>query len=82
MFQNPGWQIRQQIGGDEDDKLNSMSQELAYAIITPYSLHKSRTGGIFARSDHSHRAGAGGRPHVRPQRGTVAEYCREIVFHQ
>ena len=26
-----------------------MAQELAYAIITPYSLHKSRTGGILAR---------------------------------
>ena len=26
-----------------------MSQQLAYVIITPYSLHKSRTGGIFAR---------------------------------
>lgn len=26
-----------------------MSQQLAYAIITPYSLHKSRTGGIIAR---------------------------------
>src|SRR5215211_5172925 len=26
-----------------------MPQELAYVIITPYSLHKSRTGGIFAR---------------------------------
>src|SRR4051812_23048118 len=26
-----------------------MAQELAYVIITPYSLHKSRTGGIFAR---------------------------------
>ena len=26
-----------------------MSQELAYVIITPYTLHKSRTGGIFAR---------------------------------
>lgn len=26
-----------------------MSEELAYAIITPYSLHKSRTGGIIAR---------------------------------
>src|SRR5688500_7082627 len=26
-----------------------MSLELAYAIITPYSLHKSRTGGIIAR---------------------------------
>ena len=26
-----------------------MSQELAYAIITPYSLHKSRTGGILSR---------------------------------
>src|ERR1051326_1013117 len=27
----------------------SMAQELAYVIITPYSLHKSRTGGILAR---------------------------------
>ncbi|MEP6662475.1 MAG: nucleoside-diphosphate kinase [Verrucomicrobiota bacterium] len=26
-----------------------MSHQLAYVIITPYSLHKSRTGGIFAR---------------------------------
>jgi nucleoside diphosphate kinase len=26
-----------------------MAEELAYAIITPYSLHKSRTGGIIAR---------------------------------
>jgi nucleoside diphosphate kinase len=26
-----------------------MSDQLAYAIITPYSLHKSRTGGIIAR---------------------------------
>src|SRR5205085_9883062 len=26
-----------------------MSQEIAYVIITPYSLHKSRPGGILAR---------------------------------
>ncbi len=26
-----------------------MAQELAYVIVTPYSLHKSRTGGIIAR---------------------------------
>jgi nucleoside diphosphate kinase len=26
-----------------------MAQELSYVIITPYSLHKSRTGGILAR---------------------------------
>jgi nucleoside diphosphate kinase len=26
-----------------------MAQELAYVIITPYTLHKSRTGGILAR---------------------------------
>ncbi len=26
-----------------------MPQQLAYAILTPYSLHKSRTGGIIAR---------------------------------
>src|SRR5258706_14836633 len=28
---------------------STMSQQLAYVIITPYSLHKSRTGGIFSR---------------------------------
>jgi len=26
-----------------------MTQPLAYAIVTPYSLHKSRTGGILSR---------------------------------
>src|SRR5580765_4256481 len=26
-----------------------MSEQLAYVIITPYSLHKSRTGGILTR---------------------------------
>ncbi|MCO5052767.1 MAG: nucleoside-diphosphate kinase [Verrucomicrobiae bacterium] len=26
-----------------------MSQELAYVVLTPYSLHKSRTGGILSR---------------------------------
>ena len=26
-----------------------MAQELAYVIITPYSLYKSRTGGILSR---------------------------------
>src|SRR6476659_1437809 len=26
-----------------------MADELAYAVITPYSLHKSRTGGILSR---------------------------------
>src|SRR2546426_1743741 len=26
-----------------------MAEQLAYVIITPYSLHKSRTGGILAR---------------------------------
>ncbi len=28
---------------------NTSNEELAYALITPYSLHKSRTGGIIAR---------------------------------
>src|SRR5262245_43851341 len=33
-------------GGPE---LSGMSQQLAYVIITPYTLSKSRTGGILAR---------------------------------
>jgi hypothetical protein len=31
-----------------------MPEELAYVIVTPYSLHKSRTGGILP-TDQSHR---------------------------
>src|ERR1700739_1535204 len=30
-------------------EFSPMSQELAYVIITPYTLHKSRTGGILSR---------------------------------
>jgi hypothetical protein len=30
-------------------KQKTSNEELAYALITPYSLHKSRTGGIIAR---------------------------------
>ncbi|MGH7977227.1 MAG: nucleoside-diphosphate kinase, partial [Limisphaerales bacterium] len=26
-----------------------MSQQLAYVVVTPYSLYKSRTGGILSR---------------------------------
>jgi len=29
--------------------MHAMSQQLAYVIITPYSLHKSRTGGMLSR---------------------------------
>src|SRR5205085_1351261 len=38
-----------QSGSRSLQKNFDMSQEIAYVIITPYSLHKSRTGGILAR---------------------------------
>src|SRR5882724_2150819 len=54
--QNPRWQGRAQTyaGAGNSACLSgrispTMPQELAYVIITPYSLHKSRTGGILAR---------------------------------
>ena len=55
--QDSGWQSRSTdhpttsaIDSAARSQLNSnMAQQLAYVIITPYSLHKSRTGGILSR---------------------------------
>ncbi len=53
--------------------------ELAYAVVTPYSLHKSRTGGILARLLWANVKLVAARiyaPH--PESGFIEEYCDAI----
>jgi nucleoside diphosphate kinase len=56
-----------------------MSQELAYVIITPYSLHKSRTGGILARLITRTGLDLVGARMFAPSEQLVAEYSKAIV---
>src|SRR5438093_5241972 len=56
-----------------------MSQELAYVIITPYSLHKSRTGGIFARLITRTGLDLVGARLFAPSPELVKEYSENIV---
>jgi nucleoside diphosphate kinase len=56
-----------------------MSQELAYVIITPYSLHKSRTGGILARLITRTGLDLAGARMFAPSQELVNEYSKAIV---
>ena len=56
-----------------------MSQELAYVIITPYSLHKSRTGGILARLITRTGLDLVGARMFAPSEELVKEYSHAIV---
>src|SRR5688500_18268271 len=56
-----------------------MSQELAYVIITPYSLHKSRTGGILARLITRTGLDLVGARMSAPSEQLVSEYSKAIV---
>ena len=56
-----------------------MSQELAYVIITPYSLHKSRTGGILARLITRTGLELVGARMFAPSEQLVKEYSEAIV---
>jgi nucleoside diphosphate kinase len=56
-----------------------MSQELAYVIITPYSLHKSRTGGILARLITRTGLDLAGARMFGPSEQLVKEYSQAIV---
>ncbi len=58
---------------------NNEAQELAYALITPYSLHKSRTGGIIARLMWADVRMVAARMYA-PQPGSdfIRQYCDEI----
>ena len=56
-----------------------MPQELAYVIITPYSLHKSRTGGILARLISRTSLEMVGARMFAPSPDLVQEYSKVIV---
>src|SRR5580765_56408 len=56
-----------------------MPQELAYVIITPYSLHKSRTGGILARLISRTSLEMVGARMFAPSPELVHEYSKVIV---
>ena len=56
-----------------------MPQELAYVIITPYSLHKSRTGGILARLISRTSLEMVGARMFAPSPELVHEYSNVIV---
>lgn len=56
-----------------------MAEQLAYAIITPYSLHKSRTGGILARLIARTRLELVGARMFAPSPELVREYSEAIV---
>jgi nucleoside diphosphate kinase len=56
-----------------------MAQELAYVIITPYSLYKSRTGGILARLITRTGLDLAGARMFAPSQELVSEYSQAIV---
>src|SRR3989441_9788734 len=56
-----------------------MSQQLAYVIITPYSLQKSRTGGILARLISRTSLEMVGARMFAPGPELVQEYSQVIV---
>jgi nucleoside diphosphate kinase len=56
-----------------------MAQELAYVIITPYSLYKSRTGGIIARLITRTGLELVGARMFAPSPELVAEYSEAVV---
>src|SRR5919198_5379070 len=56
-----------------------MPQQLAYVIITPYSLHKSRTGGILARVISRTSLEMVGARMFAPSPELVQEYSKVIV---
>jgi nucleoside diphosphate kinase len=56
-----------------------MSQQLAYAIVTPYSLYKSRTGGILSRLISRTGLDLAGLRMFAPSPELVKEYADTIV---
>jgi nucleoside diphosphate kinase len=56
-----------------------MSQQLAYVIITPYSLHKSRTGGILSRLITRTGLDLAGARMFAPGAELVRKYSDEII---
>src|SRR5687768_17506975 len=59
-----------------------MSDQLAYVIITPYSLHKSRTGGILARLITRTGLEMVGARMFAPSQELVRQYSEAVVSAQ
>ena len=63
--------------------MSSTTDELAYVLITPYSLHKSRTGGIIARLLWANVRLVAARMYApRPDSGFVTGYCNGLYDPQ
>jgi nucleoside diphosphate kinase len=59
------------------------AEELAYALVTPYSLHKSRTGGILARLLWANVELVAARMYApKPGSGFIEAYCDAIYDPQ
>src|SRR6266436_7423264 len=56
-----------------------MPEQLAYVIITPYSLHKSRTGGILSRLLSRTGLELAGARMFAPSTELVQKYCEAII---
>jgi len=56
-----------------------MPDELAYVIVTPYSLHKSRTGGILSRLTSRTGCELAAARMFSPSLELVKEYAEEII---
>ena len=56
-----------------------MAQQLAYVIITPYSLYKSRTGGILSRLITRTGLDLAGLRMFAPSPALVKEYAATLV---
>jgi len=56
-----------------------MAQELAYAIVTPHSLHKSRTGGIIARLLSRSGLELVAARMFAPSQALIDEYAQELI---
>src|SRR5437867_144532 len=56
-----------------------MAEQLAYVIITPYSLHKSRTGGILSRLLSRTGLELAGARMFAPSEELVKKYCEATI---
>ena len=56
-----------------------MAEELSYVIINPYTIYKSRTGGVLARLLTRTSLDLVGAQRFAPSQALVDEYARNIV---
>src|SRR5664279_1167336 len=86
--QNPGRQgdasgrFRRSLHSARHELSSFMSQQLAYVIITPYSLYKSRTGGILTRLITRTGLDLAGLRMFAPSPELVKEYADTIISAQ